>query len=63
MTKFNIHDLEIIRSANISPTTLQKQIGAVLENSNRCRAVVESLNRQTGEYRIWVQGTLETRDN
>lgn len=63
MTKLNIRDLEIIKSANISPTTLKKQIGAVLENSDRCRAVVESLNRTTGEYCIWVQGTLETQDS
>lgn len=63
MTKLNIHDLEIIRAADISTATLKRQICAVLENSNRCRAVVESLNRQTGEYRVWLQGTLETRDN
>jgi len=63
MTKFNIHDLEIIRNANISSSTLKRQIGSVLESSGSCRDIVESLNRETGEYRIVLQGTLETRDN
>lgn len=63
MLKFNIHDLEIIRHANFSTPSLKRQIGSVLESSGNCRAIVESLNRETGEYRIVLQGTLETRDN
>lgn len=63
MVKFNINDLEIIRNANFSTSSLKRQIGSVLESTGNCRAIVESLNRETGEYRIVLQGTLETRDN
>ncbi len=63
MIKFNIRDLEIIRNAKISSSTLKRQLGNVLESSGNCRAIVESLNRETGEYRIVLQGTLENRDN
>jgi len=63
MTNFNVRDLEIIRNAKISSSTLKKQLGNMLQCSGNCRAIVESLNRETGEYRIVLQGTLETRDN
>jgi len=63
MMKFNINDLEIIRNANFSAASIKRQIRSVLESSGNCRAIVESLNRETGEYRIVLQGTLETRDN
>lgn len=60
MTKFNVHDLEVIRDARISSTNLKKRIENMVENSGNCRAIVESLNRKTGEYRIVLQGKLET---
>jgi len=60
MTKFDIKDLETIRNANVSPTVLKAKIASMLENSADCRAIVETLNRETGEYRIVLQGTLET---
>jgi hypothetical protein len=60
MSNFNIRDLEIIRNANISSSTLKRQINNMIQSSDNCRAIVESLNRDTGEYRIVLQGTLET---
>lgn len=62
MTKFNVRDLEIIKNAKISSSTLKRQLGSMLESAVNYRAVVESLNRETGEYRIVLQGTLDTRD-
>ena len=59
MTKFNLRDLELIRNANISSHTLKRQLNNMLVSSSNCRAIVESLNRETGEYRIVLQGTLE----
>jgi len=58
MSKFNIRDLEIIRNATLSTSTLKRQINNMIEDSNNCRAIVESLNRDTGEYSIILQGTL-----
>ncbi len=63
MTKFNVRDLEIIKNARISSSTLKRQLGNILETAGNYRAVVESLNRETGEYRIVLQGLLDTRDN
>ena len=62
MTKFNIRDLEIIRNANISSSTLKRQINNMIEGSENCRAIVERLNRETGDYSIILQGTLDTQD-
>ena len=59
VTNFNLRDLEIIRNANLSTSTLRRQINNMIESSDNCRAIVECLNRSTGEYRIVLQGTLE----
>lgn len=59
VTNFNLRDLEIIRNANLSTSTLQRQINNMIESSDNCRAIVECLNRKTGEYRIVLQGTLD----
>ncbi|MBD3289700.1 hypothetical protein GF337_12915 [candidate division KSB1 bacterium] len=60
---FDIRDLEIIRNANISSSTLRRQIKSMIESSDNCRAIVERLNRDTGEYSIILQGTLESNEN
>ena len=59
MYNFNIKDLEIIRNANITSSTLKRQINNMIQSSDNCRAIVESLDRDTGEYRIVLQGTLD----
>lgn len=63
MTKFDVQDLKVISNAKLSYSTLKKQLGNMVESSENCRAIVESLNRETGEYRIVLQGTLDTCDN
>lgn len=63
MTKFDVRDLEVIKNARLSYSTLKRQLGNMVESSENCRAIVESLNRKTGEYRIVLQGTLDTRDH
>ena len=62
MNNFNIHDLDVIKNNDISRTTMKRQFNKMLESSMKCYAIVESLNRETGEYRIVVQGTLDNRD-
>ena len=62
MMKFNVRDLEVIRNAKLSYSTLKRQLNNMAETSQNCRAIVESLNRKTGEYRIVLQGTLDTID-
>lgn len=62
MDKFKIDDLEMIKHADDSTVILKKQLASMLANSNGCRAIIESLNRKTGEYRIIVQGTLQKNE-
>ena len=58
MKTFNINELEMIKSNRVSRNTLEHELNKMLTLSNGCRAIVESLNRKTGEYRIILQGTL-----
>ncbi|RKY85517.1 hypothetical protein DRQ11_09810 [candidate division KSB1 bacterium] len=60
MTKFNMNDLETFARSGITPIDLKRKLTDMLDSSIHCKANVESLNRDTGEYRIVLQGTLET---
>jgi len=62
MIKFDARDLDVIRNAKLSYSTLKRQLNNMVESSENCRAIVERLNRTTGEYRIVLQGTLDTSD-
>jgi hypothetical protein len=62
MIKFDVRDLEVIRNAKFSYSALKRQLNNMVESSENCRAIVESLNRKTGEYRIVLQGTLDTNE-
>jgi hypothetical protein len=59
MSKFQVRDFRSLEEAPSSPETLQVKVGDMLVNSTHARVKVESLNRETGEYRVVLQGTLE----
>ncbi len=63
MNKFNILDLEIIRNANTPSTTIKRQISNMLECSEECFATVERVEKNTGRYRIVLEGKLVEKDN
>jgi hypothetical protein len=58
MKTFNIDELKLIKNNRVSRKHLETELNKMLTHSNGCRAIVESLNRKTGEYRIILQGTL-----
>ncbi len=62
MIKFNVYDLQIIKDANIPPTTLRRQISNMLESSEACNANVLRIDSKTGEYQIVLEGKLATED-
>lgn len=62
MKTFNINELELIKSNRIPRNKLEQELNKMLNCSNGCRAIVESLNRKTGEYRIILQGTLTKKN-
>ncbi len=60
MAQVKFTDLEKLNVTKLSGASLKKQISAMLENSSQCRAILETINQDTGEYRIVLQGIIET---
>lgn len=60
MARFRMEDLKTIENAPTSPGTLRGKIGQVILNSTSARARVELINPDTGEYRVVLQGTLDS---
>jgi len=59
MAKFTIRDLEIMKTADFTGSNLKNHLLNMLEASGTANAIVEKINRETGEYRVVLQGTLE----
>jgi len=62
MARFNVHDFDNIERSPTSPYSLRNKINSMLNCSTYVRAKVDSVNPDTGEYRIVLQGTLEKED-
>ncbi len=62
MPRFRLEDIRSIESAPTSPSTLRSKFGEMILNSTTCRAKVETINQETGEYRVVLQGTLDRMD-
>ncbi|MBD3232313.1 MAG: hypothetical protein GF315_01170 [candidate division Zixibacteria bacterium] len=52
-------DMRWLETTPTSPYSLQRKISDVLYNSYTCRVKVDTVNQETGEYRIILQGTLD----
>ncbi|MEE8146410.1 MAG: hypothetical protein V3T24_02305 [Longimicrobiales bacterium] len=63
MSRFRIHDLKSLEVAPTSPGAMKIKVGEMIVNSTVCRARVESINPETGEYRIVLQGSLDREDS
>jgi hypothetical protein len=59
MPKMNLFEMDELLTPQISSETLKRRIIEMLTNSSQCKAILESINQDTGEYRIVLQGTLE----
>ncbi len=62
MARFRIHDIRTLESAPTSPGSMKAKVGEMIINSTVCRAKVESINPETGEYRIVLQGSLDKEE-
>ena len=62
MTRFRFHDLKTLEMTPTSPGAIRTKVGEMIVNSSVCRAKVESINPETGEYRIVLQGTLDKQE-
>jgi hypothetical protein len=63
MSRFKIGDLSTLEKSPTSPLTLRNKIGEMLFNSTQAVATVEVVNKETGEYRVVLQGTLDTEES
>jgi hypothetical protein len=62
MTRFKLQDLSTLESSPTSPATLRAKIGDLIVHSMNAVAQVEMVDRETGEYRVVLQGTLDLED-
>ena len=56
---FNFNDFRFFERPISSPRHLNEGISALVYSSVNTRAKVDSINPETGEYRIVLQGTLD----
>lgn len=62
MSRFHLKDLPILETSPTSPATLRQKLGELLIHSTSAAAMVEMLNKETGEYRVVLRGTLDQED-
>ncbi len=62
MPRFRIQDLDALENAPTSAGSLRSKVGEMIVNSTNFRAKVDSLNPETWEYRIVLEGTLDKED-
>ncbi|HEU4403518.1 MAG TPA: hypothetical protein VFT43_15580 [Candidatus Polarisedimenticolia bacterium] len=62
MARFRLQDMPLLETSPTSPATLTARLGELLIHSVSAAARVELVNRETGEYRVTLQGTLDPED-
>ena len=60
MQKFTVRDFSMFEKTPISPTEISDRISNLMICTTNVKTQVESINEKTGEYRIVLQGTLNT---
>ena len=59
MIRFTYNDFRFLERTPTSPSYLQSHISNLVYSSVNAKGKVESINPETGEYRIILQGTLD----
>ncbi len=62
MPRFQMHDFRTMEKSPTSPKTLTHKVGQMIDCSTDVKCWADSYNKETGEYRIVLQGTLEAED-
>jgi len=57
--RFQLDDFPTLEKAPTSAATLRSKLGEMLISSTSARVQIESVNPQTGQYRIVLHGTLD----
>ncbi|MFQ5675968.1 MAG: hypothetical protein ACE5G1_08740 [bacterium] len=59
MANITVAELGKISATKLSGTSLKKHVTEMLANSSQCKAILECVNQDTGEYRIVLEGVIE----
>jgi hypothetical protein len=59
MPRFRIQDIHALENSPTSASALRSKVGEMIVNSTIFRAKVDSVNPDTWEYRIVLEGTLD----
>ena len=62
MSRFRLQDISTLEASPTSPAALRAKIGELIIHSVNAAAQVEMVNRESGEYRVVLQGTLDLED-
>ncbi len=62
MPRFRIQDVHGLENSPTSANALRSKVGEMIVNSTTFRAKVDSVNPETWEYRIVLEGTLDKED-
>jgi hypothetical protein len=60
MTRFRLDDFPLLETSPTSAAALRTKLGEMLLSSTSARVRIEAVNPQTGEYRVVLQGTIDT---
>ncbi|MFQ5753794.1 MAG: hypothetical protein ACE5HI_17535 [bacterium] len=60
METISLKEIENINTTQLSCAALKKHITEMLASSSQCQAILECINQETGEYRIVLQGILDS---
>lgn len=63
MPRFRIQDIHSLENSPTSAGSMRSKFGELILNSTVCRAKIEGINAETGEYRVILQGTLDKEDS
>ena len=63
MEKFVFSDFETIKNDITPSMMIKRKIKEMLESSCRCSAIVENVEKDTGKYRIILEGQLGDEKN
>lgn len=63
MAWFRMQDFHTLEKSPTSPASLRNKVANMLLNSCYVNAKVEMVNRDTGEYRIVLHGTLDKEEH
>ena len=60
MTRFRLQDFPLLEASPTSAAMLRSKLGEMLTSSTSARVQVESMNPETGEYKVTLMGTIDT---